>query len=141
MDTWFFNENATFNPGFFQYFNSIIFTGNFVTSTNCLKRINLALKDTAAGGHMPLSRICRVLKKFKHSYLLDHEERVHNNNLHKRRSTTIQREDMLCDILEKFHNLPYFEQLESVPNFAAKNGNIGKMISKSDTLITISEKL
>ena len=63
LDTWFLNENATFNPGFFQYFNSIIFSVNFVTSTNCLERINLALKDTADGGHMPLSRICRVLKK------------------------------------------------------------------------------
>ena len=106
-----------------------------------LERINLALKDTAAGGHMPLSRICRVLKKFKHSYLLEHEERVHNNNLHKRRSTTQQREDMLGDILEKFHNLPYFEQLESVPKYAAEIGNIGKMISKSDNLISDSEKL
>ena len=67
--TWFFNDSETFNP-FFQYFNSIIFNGNFVTSTNCLERINLALKDTAAGGHVPLSRIWRVLKNLStHTYL------------------------------------------------------------------------
>jgi len=26
LDTWFFNENATFNSDFLQYFNSIILT-------------------------------------------------------------------------------------------------------------------
>ena len=135
LNNWFFNEDATFNPGFFKYYDNIVFNGNFVTSTNCLERINLALKDTAAGGNMPLSRICRVLKTFKHKYLGEHEDRVHNNNLHKRRSTTVQRENILGGLLDKFNDLPYHEQLESVVKTAIEIGNIGKLVSQSDSLI------
>jgi len=84
---------------------------------------------------MPLSRICRVLKKFKHHYLAEHEERVQNNNLHRRRSTTVQRENILSGILDDFTNLPYYEQLETVVKTASEIGNIGKLISKSDSLM------
>mgnify|MGYP006944963416 CR=1 FL=1 len=44
---------------------------------------------------------------------LSDEERIYNNNLHRRRSTTVQRENMLSGILDKFTNLPYYEQLET----------------------------
>jgi len=90
---------------------------------------------------MPLSRICRILKEFKHKYLQEHEGRVHNNNLNKRRSTTVQREILLSDLIDAFYNKPYFEQLESVVETASEIGNIGKLVSKSDSLITEKTQL
>jgi len=63
LDTWFFNKNATFNPVYFA--------------------------DGAHSSWRPhdSQSYLACLKKFKHSYLLEHEERVHNSNLHQRRST------------------------------------------------------
>ena len=45
-------------------------------STNCLKRINRNLKDTTAGGFLPIARVYRVLKQFKETYISDHEDQV-----------------------------------------------------------------
>ena len=55
-----FNETAKFNSAYYQYFDNIIFNSNYVTSTNCLKRINLSLNDAAAGDNLPtgLPRPC-----------------------------------------------------------------------------------
>ena len=42
---------------------------------------------------MPLPHICRTLRTFKHFYLSEYEERVVNNNLHRRRAITLAREE------------------------------------------------
>ena len=76
LDQWFFNDDATFNPGYYQYFDAIVFTGNYKVSTNCLERVNKTVKDMAAGGNLPLSRACRVLIEVKQRYLSDKFERV-----------------------------------------------------------------
>ena len=61
---------------------------------------------------MTLNRICRILKQFKHKYLEQQEENVHNNNLNRR--TIIQRENILINLINAFNNKPYFEQLYSL---------------------------
>ena len=70
LGDYYFNDSASFNPGYYQYFDSIL-NGNMVTSTNCLERINRNLKDAAAGGFLPLGRVCRVLQTWKHHYMCE----------------------------------------------------------------------
>jgi len=123
-----------FNPGYYQYFDSIL-DGNTVTSTNCLERINRTLKDAAAGGYLPLGRVCRVLQTWKHHYMREHEERVVGDNLHRRRSTTVAREVMLTEILTKFYELDCFSQFEQVIPTCLKIGSINKIISNTDALL------
>ena len=117
LDQFFFNENAPFSPRFFKYYDSIIFNGNYNTTTNSLERINRALKDMAAGGNMPFSRLCRTLQKFKSKY------------------KTLQREEILGNLLENFHNKPEFEQLEDFIETTKEIGSISKMIEKTNALV------
>ena len=122
LGDYYFNDSASFNPGYYQYFDSIL-NGNMVTSTNCLERINRNLKDAAAGGFLPLGRVCRVLQTWKHHYMSEHEDRVIGDNLHRRRSTTVSREIILTKI------------------FRLKIGSINKIISNTDSLLTETVQL
>ena len=134
LNTWLFNEDAIFNPGFYKFYDFIVW--KFRHQHELFGAHKLGSKEYAAGGYMPLSRICSILKQFKHKYLEEHEEHVYNNNLNRRRSTTVQRENILSNLMDAFNNKPYFEQLESVVETAFKIGNIEKLVSKSDSLIT-----
>ena len=60
----YFDENARFNPGYYAYYDAILLNGDYATSNNSLKRINRCLKEVAAGGYLPLSRVCRVLQRW-----------------------------------------------------------------------------
>ena len=80
---------------------------------------------------MPLSRVCRTLKIWKHGFLQEHEERVADDNMHRRKSVTIAREEALGEILGEFYELDPFSQIDSVIDTCKKIGNIGKMLSKT----------
>ena len=56
-----------------------------------------------------------------------HEEAMVNNNMNRRKSQVIERENALGDILDTFHNLTPQEQKESVIETAFEIGNLGKM--------------
>ena len=56
-----------------------------------------------------------------------HEEAMVNNNMNRRRSNVVQRENALGDIMENFHSLSPEEQKESVIETAFEIGNLGKM--------------
>ena len=116
--------------------DNIILNSNYVTSTNCLERINRSLKDAAAGGHLPLSRVCRVLVSWKHNYLKEYEERVKNDNMHRRKSTTIARETALNEILDNYYKMTYPTQIEELVSTCLKIGSINKMISKTNNFIS-----
>ena len=60
-------------------------------------------------------------------FLSKHEEAMVNNNMNRRRSKVIERENALSEIMENFHNLSSEEQEESVIITAFNIGNLGKM--------------
>ena len=84
---------------------------------------------------MLLPRICRTLKTFKHFYLSEHEERVVNNNLHRRRAITLAREEALVTLLDRFYQLGRDEQLSSVIKTCFDIGSISKVVSKTTFFI------
>ena len=45
LNKFYFSENSPFNPGNYDFYNSIIFQGNMTTSTNCLESLNRVLKN------------------------------------------------------------------------------------------------
>ena len=51
--------------------------------------------------------ICKVIKKFKENSLKNHANYTLNDNIRKRKSIVLQREEKLHEILNDFHNLDY----------------------------------
>ena len=74
---------------------------------------------------------CRKLKTWKHAFLEEYEERVGNDNMHRRKSITIVREEALVEILGEFYDLDPFSQIDQVIDTCQKIGNISKMLSKA----------
>ena len=85
---------------------------------------------------MPLGRVCRVLVKFKEGYLTDYEDRVVCNNLIRRKSHVLLREETLGDILGKFYQEPKFSQIENVIQTALKIGSIEQLIKKTNSMVS-----
>jgi len=67
----------------------------------------------------------------------DHEERIVGDNLHRRRSITISREVILTKILTDFYQLDCFSQFEQVIPTCLQIGSINKIISQTETLLTV----
>ena len=134
LNKFYFSDNAPFSPGFYPYFDLITETGNFSTSTNALESINRQLKRASGSGFLSFSKSCRVLRDFKTNYLLLHEDRVSNDNLNRRKKSTLIREQQLETILEDFSSLNPEQQLNSVIKFSYKIGTIEKFVDLSQNL-------
>ena len=85
-------------------------------------------------GFLSFSKSCRVLRDFKTNYLLLHEDRVSNDNLNRRKKSTLIREQQLETILEDFSSLNPEQQLNSVIKFSYKIGTIEKFVDLSQNL-------
>ena len=104
------------------------------TSTNCLESLNRVLKNLSGTGFLPFARICKVIKKFKENALKNHANYTLNDNIRKRKSIVLQREEKLHEILNDFHNLEYEVQINSVIDFAFKIGNMKNILSISNSV-------
>ena len=54
--------------------------------------------------------------------------------MHRRKSSTLQREEALGNNLGEFYNLPNFAQMENVIETAKKIGSIDKVVAKANSL-------
>ena len=121
------NTSAVFAVGFYPYYDMIISSGYFSSSTNALESINRQLKIATGAGFLNLEKSCRVLRDFKTNYLLLHEDRVRNDNLNWRRKEVLNREKKLELILENFNNLDEESQIASTIQIALSIGSIDKL--------------
>ena len=134
LNKFYFSENSPFNPGNYDFYNSIIFQGNMTTSTNCLESLNRVLKELSGTGFLRFSKICKVLKTFKENALKNHANYTLNDNVRKRKSIVLDREEKLQEILYEFHELDYDIQLESVIDYAYTIGNIKNNLAASKSI-------
>jgi hypothetical protein len=56
LSKFYFSENSPFNPGNYDFYNSIIFQGNMTKSTNCLESLNKVLKDLSGTGFLHFAK-------------------------------------------------------------------------------------
>ena len=131
LNKFYFNENSPFSPGFYRYYDLITKTGNFSCSTNALESINRRLKTVSGSGHLTYSKSFRVIRDFKINYLLLHEDRVRNNNLNRKKKSTLSREAKLENILEDYSLLSFDEQIINFVSTASQIGTMDKFISLS----------
>ena len=110
---YYLSPGSPFNPGNFDYYNSILMEGYMTTSTNCLESLNRQLKDLSGSGYLSFNRTCGIIKDFKVHYIQMHEEKIVNDQMNKRKKRALNRENMLKDILDNFYDLPYGKQLSS----------------------------
>ena len=96
-------------------------------STNCLESINRQLKAASGSGPLPTKSAFRVIRQFKTEFNQKHEEAMVNNNMNRRRSAVVMRENALGEILDQYNFLSTEEQLESVIETAYEIGSLGKM--------------
>ena len=136
MNKFYFNENSPFSPGFYRYYDLITKTGNFSCSTNALESINRRLKTVSGSGHLTYSKSFRVIRDFKINYLLLHEDRVRNDNLNRKKKSTLSREAKLENILEDYSLLSFDEQIINFVSTAFKIGTMDKFISLSEQLLS-----
>ena len=130
----YFSESSPFNPGNFNYYNSIISEGYMTSSTNCLESLNRRLKEKSGQGFLSFNKACSVIKEFKVHYIQAHEENIVNDRLNKRKKTTIDRENHLSKILNTFYDLDYDTQKESTVTTAFEIGNISSLIRASNSV-------
>ena len=83
---------------------------------------------------LPLKSAFRVIRDFHEDFLEKHEEALVNNNMNRRRSKVIERENALGEILDRFNDLTTDEQIESVIETAFEIGSLGKMKIAQKTL-------
>ena len=110
---YYLSPGSPFNPGNFDYYNSILMEGYMTTSTNCLESLNRQLKDLSGSGYLSFNRTCGIIKDFKVHFIQMHEKKIVNDQINKRKKRALNRENMLKDILDNFYDLPYGKQLSS----------------------------
>ena len=130
----YFSESSPFNPGNFNYYNSIISEGYMTSSTNCLESLNRRLKEKSGQGFLSFNKACSVIKEFKVHYIQAHEKNIVNDRFNKRKKTTIDRENHLSKILNTFYDLDYDTQKESTVTTAFEIGNISSLIRASNSV-------
>ena len=82
----------------------------------------------------PISETFIHLDEETANNLLLHEDRVSNDNLNRRKKSTLIREQQLETILEDFSSLNPEQQLNSVIKFSYKIGTIEKFVDLSQNL-------
>ena len=98
-----------------------------VTTTNAIERINLNLKKMAGQGYLPQEKAFMKIRDLKHHYIKQHEDRAVNNNLNRRKSCVIDREEKLHAILTNYYDLSTAQQMETVIDTAFEIGSLRKV--------------
>ena len=133
---YYFSPGSPFNPGNFDYYNSILMEGYMTTSTNCLESLNRQLKDLSGSGYLSFNRTCGIIKEFKVHFIQMHEEKIVNDQMNKRKKRALDRENLLKDILDNFYDSPYEKQLSSTISTAYEIGNISRILNISSAAFT-----
>ena len=88
---------------------------DYNTTTNPIESINSQLKRACHQGHISWRKSLKIIHDFKAKYLTQSEHHLVNNNLNRRKSTTIIRQNEMKDIITRFSNLfPDQQALQAV---------------------------
>ena len=68
-----------------------------------------------------------MIVRFQEIFLAKHQQHVVNNNLHRRRTQTVNRELALSDIIDIYIDKDFDEQIDSFLDTALQIGNLGKL--------------
>ena len=123
----YYSETSQFGFKNFDYFTKITKNNEFNTSTNSIENINLQLKKKSGSGPLPFGRALRVVKEFKCDFLVKLEEAVTNDNLNRRRSSTVTREQKIKMMLDEYAKKYLNGQLESAVELAFQIGSLEKI--------------
>ena len=111
----YFGEQARFGLQLFQYYSNMTEHDDFNTTTNPIESINSQLKRACHQGHISWRKSLKIINDFKSKYLTLSEHLLVNNNMNRRKSTTVNRQNELKDIVTRFSNLfPDQQALQAV---------------------------
>ena len=93
----------------------------------------MKLKKKSGAGPLPFGRSLRVVKEFKCDFLLQLENAISNGNMNRRRSTTVNREQIIQQLLDEYNQKSLKDQLDSCVQLAFEIGSTGKVDFSLDT--------
>ena len=142
----YFSPSAYFHPSMWSYYTDISDRSEFNISTNPAESINKQLKLHCTTGTITFHKACDILKQFKTHYIQEHESRVRQNSLNRRRSVTVRRENDIENIISEHDyyvdNSANFTSLleppiDTIISFSYRLGNIGKTSNVEARLLNL----
>ena len=141
----YFSPTAYFHPSMWSYYTDISDRSEFNISTNPAESINHQLKLHCTTGTITFHKACAILQKFKTHYIQEHESRVRQNCLNRRRSDVVRRETDLENIIsehDSYLDTCSFTQclepdVDTIISFAFRLGAVGKTSNVEARLLLI----
>ena len=115
------NSNARFPHSWWNY-HEVLSDSDFCLTTNSLENLNGKLKLKVGHGYCSRKKAYKTLKTFHSEYLCQYTGKVVQNKMPKIKKIYLDREAKLKELLDKFYDLTFEDQMSNLEYFCTEFG-------------------